>query len=105
LTLWSRFRGLGGEALLDSYEQERRPVAARSTRWALFTFMNDFVTDAGFGLVPGGRGEAIDPMPVVKLHTLDAGFVWLLVDLNADGDKAYLCACAMRAPAFRSWAM
>jgi hypothetical protein len=38
------------------------------------------------------RGEAIDPHPVVKLHTLDAGAVWLLTDLGADGDRAYgLC--------------
>lgn len=38
------------------------------------------------------RGEAIDPHPVVKLHTLDAGAVWLLVALDADGDLAYgLC--------------
>ncbi len=38
------------------------------------------------------RGETIDPYPVVKLHTLDAGAVWLLVDLDADGDRAYgLC--------------
>lgn len=38
------------------------------------------------------RGQAIDPYPVVKLHTLDAGAVWLLVSLDADGDQAYgLC--------------
>jgi hypothetical protein len=38
------------------------------------------------------RGEAIDPLPVVKLHTLDAGAVWLLVSLDAEGDQAYgLC--------------
>ena len=38
------------------------------------------------------RGEAIDPFPVVKLHTLDAGAVWLLVSLDAGGDQAYgLC--------------
>lgn len=38
------------------------------------------------------RGEAIDPYPVVKLHTLDAGAVWLLISLDADGDQAYgLC--------------
>jgi hypothetical protein len=38
------------------------------------------------------RGEAIDPFPVVKLHTLDAGAVWLLVSLGTDGDQAYgLC--------------
>jgi hypothetical protein len=38
------------------------------------------------------RGEAFDPFPVVKLYTLDAGLVWLLTDLDADGDRAYgLC--------------
>lgn len=38
------------------------------------------------------RGEAVDPHPVVKLYTLDAGAVWLLVSLDADGDQAYgLC--------------
>jgi Protein of unknown function (DUF2958) len=38
------------------------------------------------------RGEVIDPFPVVKLHTLDAGAVWLLVSLGTDGDQAYgLC--------------
>lgn len=38
------------------------------------------------------RGETIDPYPVVKLHTLDAGAVWLLVSLDADGDQAFgLC--------------
>lgn len=38
------------------------------------------------------RGETVDPYPVVKLYALDAGAVWLLVDLDADGDQAYgLC--------------
>jgi hypothetical protein len=38
------------------------------------------------------RGETIDPYPVVKLHTPDAGAVWLLISLDADGDQAYgLC--------------
>ncbi len=42
--------------------------------------------------VARARGEAIDPHPVVKLYTLDAGAVWLLVSLDADGDQAYgLC--------------
>lgn len=42
--------------------------------------------------VARARGEAIDQYPVVKLHTLDAGAVWLLVSLDADGDQAYgLC--------------
>lgn len=38
------------------------------------------------------RRETVDPYPVVKLHTLDAGAAWLLVSLDADGDQAYgLC--------------
>jgi hypothetical protein len=37
-------------------------------------------------------GEIINPFPVVKLHTLDAAAVWLLVSLDAEGDQAYgLC--------------
>ena len=45
------------------------------------------------------RGEAIDPHPVVKLYTLDAGGVWLLTDLDADGDRAYgLCDAGIGAP-------
>jgi 2,4-dichlorophenol 6-monooxygenase len=59
-------RGQAGDALLDSYEQERRPVAARNTKWALFTFMNHFVTDAGFGLIPGAPPE----MQTAAFHTL-----------------------------------
>ncbi len=38
-------------------------------------------------------------MPVVKLYTLDAGAVWLLTELNADGDKAYgLCDAGTGSP-------
>ena len=45
------------------------------------------------------RGEAIDPQPVVKLYTLDAGAVWLLTDLDADGDRAYgLCDAGLGSP-------
>lgn len=45
------------------------------------------------------RGETIDPHPVVKLHTLDAGAVWLLTELEADGDRAYgLCDAGIGAP-------
>lgn len=45
------------------------------------------------------RGEAIDPYPVVKLHTLDAGAAWLLTDLDADGDRAYgLCDSGLGTP-------
>jgi hypothetical protein len=45
-------------------------------------------------------GEVIDPYPVVKLHMLDAGAVWLLVSLEADGDQAYgLCDAGTGFPA------
>lgn len=49
--------GSAGDKLLETYEQERRPVDDRNTKWALFTFMNHFVTDAGFGLIPGAPPE------------------------------------------------
>lgn len=35
------------------------------------------------------RGEVIDPYPVTKLYTPDAGMSWVLVALDADGDQAY----------------
>lgn len=35
------------------------------------------------------RGDAADPMPVVKLHTLDAHAAWLLTELADDGDTAF----------------
>lgn len=36
------------------------------------------------------RGEQRDPLPVVKLVTLDAHATWLLTELNpADGDTAF----------------
>ena len=45
------------------------------------------------------RGDAIDPFPVVKLYTLDAGAVWLLTELGADGDRAYgLCDAGIGVP-------
>ena len=45
------------------------------------------------------RGDTLDPLPVVKLYTLDAGAVWLLTDLEADGDKAYgLCDAGTGSP-------
>jgi len=51
-------RGPAADKLLDSYEAERRPIAIRNTRWALFTFMNHFVLDAGLGMIPGAPPEA-----------------------------------------------
>lgn len=45
------------------------------------------------------RQQAVDPYPVVKLHTLDAGAVWLLTELAADGDLAYgLCDAGLGSP-------
>ena len=35
------------------------------------------------------RGEDIDPYPVLKLYTPDAGASWVLTALDADGDTAY----------------
>lgn len=44
-------------------------------------------------------GEVLDPWPVLKLHTLDAGAVWLLTELTADGDTAYgLCDAGLGQP-------
>lgn len=46
-------RGQADPALLDTYEAERQPVGARNVDWAMFTFLNHFVIDAGLGLMPG----------------------------------------------------
>jgi 2,4-dichlorophenol 6-monooxygenase len=46
-------RGHAHDSLLDSYEAERRPVAAANIQWALMTFQNHQLTDAGIGLVRG----------------------------------------------------
>lgn len=45
--------GQAHDSLLDSYEAERRPVAAANIQWALMTFQNHQLTDAGIGLVRG----------------------------------------------------
>jgi 2,4-dichlorophenol 6-monooxygenase len=49
--------GQASESLLDSYEAERRPVAARNVNWAMLTFQNHLVIDAGIGLIPGAPVE------------------------------------------------
>jgi 2,4-dichlorophenol 6-monooxygenase len=46
-------KGQAHDSLLDSYEAERRPVAAANIQWALMTFQNHQLTDAGIGLVRG----------------------------------------------------
>lgn len=50
-------RGQADPTLLDTYEAERQPVGARNVDWAMFTFLNHFVIDAGLGLMPGRGPE------------------------------------------------
>lgn len=45
--------GRADDALLDTYEAERRPVGRRHVDWALFTAMNHSVLQAGMGFMPG----------------------------------------------------
>jgi 2,4-dichlorophenol 6-monooxygenase len=46
------------DALLDTYESERKPVSTDGADWALMAFGNHTVIDAGIGLVPGAPLEA-----------------------------------------------
>lgn len=49
--------------------------------------------------VARARGDTLDPLPVVKLYTLDAGAAWLLTELDADGNKAFgLCDAGTGSP-------
>jgi 2,4-dichlorophenol 6-monooxygenase len=50
--------GRADDALLDTYETERRPVAARNVDWAMFTFFNHLAGQAGWGVLPGLPAEA-----------------------------------------------
>lgn len=50
--------GQAAPALLDSYEPERQAIGARNVDWAMFTFLNHLVIDAGLGLMPGQPPEA-----------------------------------------------
>lgn len=47
------------------------------------------------------QGQAIDPLPVVKLFTPDAHATWLLTEIDpADGDTAFgLCDLGLCTPA------
>jgi 2,4-dichlorophenol 6-monooxygenase len=49
--------GRAGDALLESYETERKPVSTDGADWALLAFMNHGVIDAGIGLAPGAPVE------------------------------------------------
>lgn len=50
--------GSATDALLDTYESERKPVSTEGADWALMAFGNHTVIDAGIGLVPGAPLEA-----------------------------------------------
>jgi len=56
--LASVINGDADAALLDTYEPERRLVGMRNVDWAMFTFLNHMVVDAGIGLIPGQPLEA-----------------------------------------------
>jgi 2,4-dichlorophenol 6-monooxygenase len=49
--------GSATDALLDSYESERKPVSTDGADWALMAFGNHTVIDAGIGLTPGAPLE------------------------------------------------
>ena len=45
--------GQAGDALLDSYEAERRPISAANVAWAMSSFMNHGVLHASLGVMHG----------------------------------------------------
>jgi len=51
-------KGQAAPSLLDSYEPERQAIGMRNVDWAMFTFLNHLVIDAGLGLIPGQPPEA-----------------------------------------------
>lgn len=50
-------QGRADASLLDSYEEERRPVGRELVDWATFRFFSYMSATAGFGLVPGAPPE------------------------------------------------
>lgn len=45
------------------------------------------------------RDQSFDPFPVVKVYTPDAGASWLLMSLDAHGDRAFgLCDAGLGNP-------
>lgn len=49
--------GAATDALLDTYESERKPVSTHGADWALLAFGNHTLIDAGIGLTPGAPVE------------------------------------------------
>lgn len=57
---WKLVHVLSGAAspgLLESYEQERRPVARERVDFATFSFFNHLSVGGGFGMLPGASAE------------------------------------------------
>ncbi|MET0545829.1 MAG: FAD-dependent monooxygenase [Caulobacterales bacterium] len=50
-------KGQAGPALLDTYESERQPIGEQNVNWAMLTFQNHLVIDAGLGMLPGAPVE------------------------------------------------
>jgi len=50
--------GRASDALLDSYQAERKPVSETNADWALAAFTNFAVIDVAMGLLPGAPVEA-----------------------------------------------
>lgn len=48
-------KGQASEAILNSYEPERRAVGEINSDWGLFTFNNSAVINTSLGLIPGDR--------------------------------------------------
>lgn len=57
---WKIAAVLSGQAdadLLDTYDQERRPVGQRNVEFATFAFFNQLAVSSGLGLLPGAPEE------------------------------------------------
>lgn len=53
-------RGIAGDALLDSYEQERRPIGSFNVAWALSSYWNHLLSAASiFAIHPANVYEAV----------------------------------------------
>lgn len=55
--LASVIQGAAADSLLDTYEDERRPVTGRNVEWALLTFQNHLLLDSGMGMITGAPVE------------------------------------------------
>jgi 2,4-dichlorophenol 6-monooxygenase len=59
-------KGNGGDALLDSYEAERRPIGAFNVEWALNAFFNHMLLEMGiFAVHPNNLTEVQTPQHAI----------------------------------------